>query len=124
MHKTIELTLAAGERKLLTGDARLRLPYVQRSGRPELLVASGLIGGLVGAGAVAAAIGKELDDPGRRVGRAGHAAAASRARSRARSSRTPLVPQYIPDNQALFILGDDVDRRRRGDGRRASSGGR
>ena len=31
---------------------------------------------------------------------------------------TPLIPQYIPDNQAFFILGDDLDWRRRGDGRR------
>ena len=53
--KTVDLTLAPGERKLLTGDARLRLNYVQRSGRPELVVASSLLGGIVGAGAVAAA---------------------------------------------------------------------
>ena len=34
---------------------------MQRSGRPELLFASGLIGALLGAGAVAAAIGKDLE---------------------------------------------------------------
>ena len=81
-----ELTLAPGERKLFTGDGRLRLTYVQRSGRPELLFASGLMGALLGAGAVAAAIGKDFEEPGRRVGRCWSPAAASRARSRAPSS--------------------------------------
>ena len=61
LRKTTELTLAPGERRLFTGDGRLRLPYVQRSGRPELLFASGLIGALLGAGAVAAAIGKDFE---------------------------------------------------------------
>src|SRR5688500_6710201 len=37
--KTLDLTLVAGERRLYTGYAKLRLTYVQRSGRSELLVA-------------------------------------------------------------------------------------
>ncbi len=102
--KTTELTLAPGERKLFTGDGRLRLNYVQRSGRPELLFASGLMGALLGAGAVAAAIGKDFE--GQDVasialviggGVAGAVAGTVIA--------TPLIPQYIPDNQAFFALG-------------------
>jgi hypothetical protein len=101
---TLEFSLAAGERKLLTGDNRFQLLYTQRSGRPELLVASGLIGGFIGAGAVAAAIGKDVD--GQNVatvllvsggGLAGAIAGALVA--------TPFVPRYIRDNRALFIIG-------------------
>jgi hypothetical protein len=102
--KTVELTLAAGERRLYTDENKLRLTYVQRSGRPELMVASGLIGGLLGAGAVAAAIGRDIDQQNVSSillatggGIAGAVAGAVVA--------TPLVPAYIPDNQAFFILG-------------------
>src|SRR6185436_10236600 len=45
--RAIEFVLGAGERKLLTGDNHFQLPYTQRSGRPELIVASGIIGGLI-----------------------------------------------------------------------------
>jgi hypothetical protein len=58
----------------------------------------------VGAGAVAAAIGKDLDNPGVATvllvsggGLAGLIAGALVA--------TPLVPRYVPDNRALFIIG-------------------
>src|SRR4029077_13766618 len=61
--KTTDLTLAPGEHKLLTGGSRLRLNYVQRSGRPELVIASALLGGPVGAGAVVAGIGDALESP-------------------------------------------------------------
>src|SRR5689334_5534233 len=61
--RTVDLTLAPGERRLMTGPSRLRLHYVQRSGRPELVVASSLLGGLVGAGAVIAGIGNSLESP-------------------------------------------------------------
>jgi len=101
--KTLDLTLVAGERRLYTGDAKVRLTYVQRSGRSELLVASGLIGGLLGAGAVAAAIGKDLESTDVASvflvtggGLAGAVAGTVIA--------TPLVPKYIPDNQAFFVL--------------------
>jgi hypothetical protein len=104
-NKTVEFTLAPGERKSLLGPRALRLPYAQRSGRPELIAASAVIGGFVGAGAVAAAIGSELEDPGVAAvlllssgGLAGIIAGALVA--------TPLVPDYIPDNRALFILGN------------------
>jgi hypothetical protein len=102
--KTVDLNLAPGERMLLTGDARMRLHYVQRSGRPELLGASGLIGALLGAGAVAAAIGKDLEaqdvaSVALIVGGGISGAVAGTVVG------TPLIPQYIPDNQAFFILG-------------------
>jgi hypothetical protein len=103
--RTLEFTLAPGDRKLLTGGTRLYLPYVQRSGRPELVIASAIIGGFVGAGAVAAAIGQDLDNPsvssvalttlGGIAGMVGGALIA-----------TPFVPRYIPDNRALFIIGN------------------
>lgn len=102
--RTVDFALAPGEQRLLTGAHRFILHYTQRSGRPELLVASGLIGGFVGAGAVAAAIGKDLDAPNVSsvllTGGGGLAGAIVGA-----LVATPLVPTYIPDNRALFILG-------------------
>jgi hypothetical protein len=103
--KTVDLTLSPGERKRLLGPDSLRLPYAQRSGRPELIAASAIIGGFVGAGAVAAAIGGDLESPNVASvlllgggGLAGIVAGALVA--------TPIVPQYIPDNRALYVLGD------------------
>jgi hypothetical protein len=102
--RALEFTLAPGEHKLMSGANRFRLAYTQRSGRPELVVASAIIGGFFGAGAVAAAIGKNLD--GKDVatllltgggGLAGTIAGALVA--------TSFVPHYIPDNRALFIIG-------------------
>jgi hypothetical protein len=101
---TTEFTLEPGERRLMLGNSRLALPYVQRSGRPELLVASGIIGAFVGAGAVAAAIGKSWGQQNVATvslsmggGFAGAVTGALVA--------TRIVPRYIPDNRALFILG-------------------
>jgi hypothetical protein len=102
--KSVEFTLSPGEQKRLLGPDALRLAYAQRSGRPELIVASSVMGALVGAGAVAAAIGKDLEDPGVASvllvtggGISGAIAGALIA--------TPLV-RYIPDNRALYIMGD------------------
>ena len=102
--KTVELTLSPGEQKRLLGKDALRLSYTQRSGRPELIVTSGVMGALIGAGAVAAAIGGELESPGVASvllvtggGLSGAIAGALIA--------TPLV-RYIPDNRALYIMGD------------------
>jgi hypothetical protein len=102
--KTVEFTLTPGEQKRLLGKDALRLAYAQRSGRPELIVASSVMGALIGAGAVAAAIGKDLEDPGVASvllvtggGLSGAIAGALIA--------TPLV-RYIPDNRALYIMGD------------------
>lgn len=102
--RAIEFALAPGERKLLLGRERLHLSYEQRSGRPELIVASTLIGGFVGAGAVAAAIGSDLESPNVSTvflitggGVAGMITGALIA--------TPVVPRYISDNRALFVIG-------------------
>jgi hypothetical protein len=102
--RTMELDLVPGERRLLTGNNLLRLPYKERSGRTELLVASTVVGALVGAGAVAAAIGSHFEDAGvsSLLFTTGGAVAGGIAGV---LIATPLVPQYIPDNRALFILG-------------------
>jgi hypothetical protein len=102
--RAVELTLAPGERAEMTGGARLTLPYRQRSGRPELLGASIAVGGLFGAGAVAAAIGSSFQD--RNVSSvllmSGGAIAGGIV---GLLVATPLVPRYIPDNHAFFIMG-------------------
>ena len=102
--RTVDLTLAPGEHMLLTGNQRLRLNYVQRSGRPELVVASSLLGGLVGAGAVVAGIGDALESPNVAsvllVGGGAFSGVVAGA-----LVGSALAPRYIPDNQALYILG-------------------
>jgi hypothetical protein len=102
--RSIDLSLAPGEHKALVGGARFQLAYKQRSGRPELLVASAVAGGLFGAGAVVAAIGSSFQDP--------NVSSVLLATGGAVSGgivgwliASPLVPRYIPDNQALFIIG-------------------
>ena len=104
LSRTADFDLAPGERRLLTGDARLRLAYKQRSGRAELLVASAVVGGLVGAGGVAAAIGSRFENGNvsSLLLTTGGAIAGAIAGV---LIATPLVPEYIPDNRALFILG-------------------
>jgi hypothetical protein len=102
--RAVDLSLAPGEHKSLVGDARFQLKYRQRSGRRELIAASGVLGAFIGAAAVAAAIGRDLN--GQSVssvllstggGISGAALGILLA--------TPLVPDYIPDNRALFIIG-------------------
>jgi hypothetical protein len=102
--KTVELMLSPGQQVRLLGKDSLRLSYAQRSGRPELIVASSVMGLLIGAGAVAAAIGGNLESPDVASvllvtggGISGAIAGALVA--------TPLV-RYIPDNRALYIMGD------------------
>jgi hypothetical protein len=102
--KTVDFNLAPGERKRLTGDARLRLHYVQRSGRPELVVASSLLGGLIGAGAVVAGIGDSLESKNVAAVLLVGGGAVSGAVAGALLG-SALSPRYIPDNQALYILG-------------------
>lgn len=102
--RSIEFNLNPGERLSLTDGRRLQLQYVQRSGRSELIAASALLMGFVGAAGVGAAIGKPLEDAnvssllltggGALTGLVAGALASS-----------VLVPQYIPDNRALFIIG-------------------
>jgi hypothetical protein len=102
--RAIDLTLAPGEHKVLAGDSRFQLAYKQRSGRPELLGASAFVGGLFGAGAVVAAIGSSFQDP--------NVSSVLLATGGAVSGgivgwlvASPIIPKYIPDNQALFIIG-------------------
>jgi hypothetical protein len=102
--RTIDLSLAPSEHRILTGDTRFQLSYKQRSGRPELIFASALLGGFVGAGAVAAAINKNLDTQNVEsvlLATGGFISGAAIGALLA----TPLVPRYIPDNRALFIIG-------------------
>ncbi len=102
--RTVDLSLVPSEHRILTGDARFQLSYQQRSGRPELIFASALLGGFVGAGAVAAAIGKDLDEQ--------NVASVLLATGGGISGAvlggllaTTFVPKYIPDNRALFVIG-------------------
>lgn len=102
--RTQELSLEPGQRLLMTGANRLILSYAQRSGRPELIFTAGAIGGLVGAAAVAAAIGEPLEDAQVSAvlltgggGLTGVVVGALAANA--------LVPRYVPDNRALFIIG-------------------
>jgi hypothetical protein len=102
--RTEEMVLHAGERRLLSRDHALQLNYVQRSGRAELVVASGILGALTGAAAVAAGIGEALENA--EVSSVsllvGGAAVGAVAGTLVANS---VVPSYIPDNRALFILG-------------------
>jgi hypothetical protein len=102
--RAIDLSLAPGEHKLLVGDSRFELKYRQRSGRRELIAASGVLGAFVGAAAVTAAIGRDLNNQSVSTvllatggGISGAALGILLA--------TPLVPDYIPDNRALYIIG-------------------
>ena len=102
--RAIDLSLAPGEHKLFTGDARFQLKYRQRSGRRELIAASGVLGAFIGAAAVAAAIGRDLSDQNVSsvlLATGGGISGAALGILLA----TPLVPDYIPDNRALFIIG-------------------
>ncbi len=102
--RSVDLTLAPGANERLTGNARLTLPYRQRSGRPELLGAATVVGGLFGAGAVVAAIGSSFQD--RNVSSVLLASGGAIAGGIVGLLvATPLVPQYIPDNKAFFIMG-------------------
>ncbi len=102
--RAIDLSLAPGEHKLLVGDQRFQLKYRQRSGRRELIAASGVLGAFIGAAAVAAAIGRDLSDQNVSsvlLATGGGISGAALGILLA----TPLVPDYIPDNRALFIIG-------------------
>jgi hypothetical protein len=104
--RTQALVLGPAERKLLTGRQRFILEYEQRSGLPELSVASAIIGGLFGGVAVAAAVGPSLDDSKSRVSTwsfVGGGAAAGVVGGILGASAA--VPRTIPDNQALFVVG-------------------
>jgi hypothetical protein len=102
--RTIDLSLAPGEHEALVGADRFELRYKQRSGRPELIAASAVMGGFIGAAAVAAAIGRALDQQNVSSVLLATGGGISGAALGALVA-TPLVPSYIPDNRALFIIG-------------------
>ena len=102
--RAVDLSLAPGEHQVFTGDARFQLKYRQRSGRRELIAASGVLGAFIGAAAVTAAIGRDLNDQNVSsvlLATGGGISGAALGVLLA----TPLVPDYIPDNRALFIIG-------------------
>jgi hypothetical protein len=102
--RAVDLSLVPGEHKLFTGDSHFQLTYRQRSGRSELIAASGVLGAFIGAAAVAAAIGRDLNDlnvSSVLLSTGGGISGAALGVLLA----TPLVPDYIPDNRALFIIG-------------------
>jgi hypothetical protein len=103
-NRTDEVFLGPGERRLLTGSHAFQLRYVQRSGRPELVAASALMGAFVGAGAVAASLNKSVaqanvSSVSLTIG--GTLAGLIAGGLVANDS----VPAYIPDNRALFVIG-------------------
>jgi len=102
--RTEDLTLAPGDKQLLLGQNAFHLTYVQRSGRPELVVASAIMGALVGAGAVAAGLGSQLDE--KNVSSLGFAFGGALTGAVAGVLvANNVVPRYIPDNRGLFVIG-------------------
>ncbi len=102
--RAVDLSLVPGEHKLFTGDSHFQLTYRQRSGRSELIAASGVLGAFIGAAAVAVAIGRAIDNQSVSsvlLATGGGISGAALGVLLA----TPIVPDYIPDNRALFILG-------------------
>ena len=102
--RTEAFVLGPGDRRSFVAPHAFQLRYVQRSGRPELLAASAILGGLVGTGAVAASLGSnatntEVSTAGLLIG----GALAGTLTGGLIANR--VVPAHIPDNRALFILG-------------------
>jgi hypothetical protein len=107
--RTDEVLLGPGERRLLTDQRAFQLRYVQRSGRPELVAASALMGAFVGAGAVAASLSKLNIKP---VGQDNNVSSVGLTIGGALAGliaggliANDSVPAYIPDNRALFVIG-------------------
>jgi hypothetical protein len=104
--RTGDFVLGPGEKRLFVGpNAAFRLRYVQRSGRPELVLASALMGGLVGAGALAGTVAaaQETNPLNSAVGLVFGGALAGTIGGALVANR--VVPVYIPDNRALFVIG-------------------
>lgn len=102
--RTQAVTVGPGGRLLLTGPNAFRLRYVQRSGRPEVVVTSSIVGALVGAGSVVAMLGTNLEKPNVSSFSFTLGGAVTGAIAGALISNN-LVPTYIPDNRGLFIIG-------------------
>jgi hypothetical protein len=102
--RTLELMLRPGDRQLLVGANAFHLTYVQRSGRPELVVASAIMGALVGAGAVAAGLGSHVNGPNASSLGLAFGGALTGAVAGVLVANN-VVPSYIPDNRGLFVIG-------------------
>lgn len=112
---TTEFVLGPGEKRLLLGPNAFHLSYVQRSGRPELVFATAVMGGLIGAGIVAGAVAaaKELATENQAtVNTADKISLVGFTLAGALGGAVvgglvggSFVPSYIPDNQALFVIG-------------------
>ena len=107
--RTDEVLLGPGERRLLTDERAFHLRYVQRSGRPELVAASALMGAFVGAGAVAASLSKvsslNKQDPVNVSSVSLTVGGALAGLIAGGLVANDSVPSYIPDNRALFVIG-------------------
>jgi hypothetical protein len=97
----------AGERKVVPFE----LPYVQRSGRPELITFFTAAGAVAGGAMITALLAdaRNTDDIPIQTGASaslllGGALAGGVIGALAATS-LPLVPDYIPDNRALFRIG-------------------
>ncbi len=98
------IRVEAGE----VSDVEFRLEYVQRSGRPELMAFWTAMAGVAGAGAIAARLEPDNLVDVTSVTSASNslllgAAVASGATGALVANA--LLPDYIPDNQALFRIG-------------------
>lgn len=102
--RTEEFVLGPGDRRAFLAPHAFHLRYIQRSGRPELVAASSILGSLVGAGAVLTALGNKATNPN--VSTAGLLVGGALAGGLTGGLvANRVVPSYIPDNRALFILG-------------------
>gem|GEM_PF-1329447 len=106
--RTEDFVLGPGARRLLVGPHAFNLRYVQRSGRPELVVASIAMGALIGVGALAGTVAGANET----VGTGGNVASFGLTFGGALAGGiggaligNRFVPSYIPDNRALFIIG-------------------
>ncbi|MDZ4696599.1 MAG: PEGA domain-containing protein [Deltaproteobacteria bacterium] len=86
-------------------DVEFRLEYVQRSGRPELMAFWTAMAGVAGAGAIAAKLQPDnLADVTSATNSLLLGAAVASGATGALVANA-LLPDYIPDNQALFRIG-------------------
>ena len=112
-----ELTLAPGERRLFTGDGQLRLHVRAALGAAGAAVRVGLDRRAAGRGRGRGGDRQGPGGAGRRVGRAGHRRR-HRGRRRGHGHRDAAHPPVHPRQPGVLRAGDDLDRRRRGDGPR------
>lgn len=99
--RTDVVTVAPGEHKVV----EFRLPYLQRSGRPDLIGFSAVVGAVAGGSAVVARLNTDPDAASVTASAAVVAAGAALGGIGGGFLATSLAPAYIPDNVALFRIG-------------------